>query len=71
MQETKNYIWTQGEIINTLENQVWKIAITLSSRVGGALPSIDESFSSTFGIKNIETCKVISLQRGREYERQS
>ncbi|MCI27696.1 hypothetical protein A2U01_0048896, partial [Trifolium medium] len=40
----------------------------LSSRASGALPSSTETPASTSTDKGKETCKVISLRSGKEYE---
>ncbi|XP_058783406.1 uncharacterized protein LOC131658089 [Vicia villosa] len=44
-----------------------KIATALSSRPQGELPSSTEA-PTTYGVKNVETCKVIKLRSGKECE---
>ena len=58
----------QGVSIKNLENQVGQIATALSSRAMGTLPSSTEPPASTSGTKNVETCKMITLRSGKEYE---
>ncbi|PNX71196.1 hypothetical protein L195_g027067 [Trifolium pratense] len=48
--------------------KVGKIVIALSLRPSGTLPSTIESLASTSTDKGKETCKVISLRSGREYD---
>jgi hypothetical protein len=54
--------------IKNLENQVGLIATTLTSRPSGSLPSTTETPASTSTNKGKETCKVIHLRSGKEYE---
>jgi hypothetical protein len=75
VQEAKNFtakaktqIQAKGVSIKNLENQVEQIATTFRSRPSGILSSISETIASTSNAKNNETCKVISLRCGREYE---
>ncbi|XP_058753187.1 uncharacterized protein LOC131626388 [Vicia villosa] len=58
----------QGVSIKNLWNQVRKIAIALSSRLMGTLPSYTETPTTTPGVKNVETYKVIKLRSGKECE---
>jgi hypothetical protein len=75
MQETKNFtaeaksqILSQGVSIKNLENQVGQIATALTQRPSGSLPSTTETPASTSKDKGKETCKVITLRSGTEYE---
>jgi hypothetical protein len=54
--------------IKNLENQVGQIATTLTSRPNGSFPSTTETLTSTSIDKGKETCKVIHLRSGNEYE---
>lgn len=45
-----------------------QITIALSSRNMDALPSSTEALTSISGVKNVETCQVIKLRNGKEYE---
>lgn len=45
-----------------------QIAIALSSRNMDALPSSTKTPATISRIKNLETCKVIKLRSGKEYE---
>jgi hypothetical protein len=66
--DTKTQILAQGASINNLENQVGQIATTLTSRPSGSLPSTTETPTSNSIDKGKETCKVIHLRSGNEYE---
>jgi hypothetical protein len=75
MQETKNFtaeaknqILSQGVSIKNLENQVGQITTALTQRPSGSLPSTTETPASTSKDKGKETCKVITLRSGTEYE---
>lgn len=69
IQETKNQFQSQGVSIKNLENQVTQIATALSSINMGGLPSSTKTPSTTSGVKNVETCKGITLRSGKECER--
>lgn len=57
--------------IKILEKQVGHITSALSSKPMEALPSSTETPMSTLDTKSAETCKVISLRSGKEYEKPS
>jgi hypothetical protein len=66
--DTKTKILAQCVSIKNLENQVGQIATTLTSRPNGSFPSTTETLTSTSIDKGKETCKVIHLRSGNEYE---
>lgn len=68
IQEFKNQFQAQSISIKNLENQVGQIAFALNSRTTGELPSSTETPTSISGNKSIETCKVIKLRSGKEFE---